>query len=89
MSDNLRRYRAIHDALRQGYPGEPSGNRARLLTTLATSVSFQNVRITKAASGSAMTIYCWGTGCQEPLYLVSNLSSGQEPADIINNVFEW
>jgi hypothetical protein len=37
MSDNLRRYRAIHDALRQGYPGEPSGNRARHLTTLAAS----------------------------------------------------
>jgi hypothetical protein len=29
MSDNLRRYRAIHEALRQWYPGEPSGNRAR------------------------------------------------------------
>src|SRR5688572_16591249 len=39
MSDNLRRYRAIHDALRQWYPGEPSGNRDRYLTTLAALIS--------------------------------------------------
>ena len=25
MSDNLRRYRAIREALTQGYPGEPHG----------------------------------------------------------------
>jgi hypothetical protein len=35
MSDNLRRYRAIRDALTQWYPGEPTGNLARHLTTLA------------------------------------------------------
>jgi hypothetical protein len=35
MSDNLRRYRAIHQALKQGYPGEPSGRLAQHLTTLA------------------------------------------------------
>jgi hypothetical protein len=29
MSDNLRRYRAIRDALTQWYPGEPKGNMAR------------------------------------------------------------
>ena len=39
MSDNLRRYRAIHEALRQWYPGAPSGNRERHLTTLATLIS--------------------------------------------------
>lgn len=39
MSDNLRRYRAIHDALRPWYPGEPSGNRDRYLTTLAALIS--------------------------------------------------
>ena len=34
MSDNLRRYRAIHKALTQWYPGESKGNLARHLTTL-------------------------------------------------------
>ncbi len=35
MSDNLRRYRAIRQALKQGYPGEPSGRLAQHLTSLA------------------------------------------------------
>jgi hypothetical protein len=35
MRDNLRRYRAIWDALRQGYPGQLTGSGARHLTTLA------------------------------------------------------
>jgi len=35
MSDNLRRYRAIREALTQGYPGELHGRGARHLTTLA------------------------------------------------------
>jgi hypothetical protein len=35
MSDNLRRYRAIRDALTQYYPGQPTGTVARHLTTLA------------------------------------------------------
>jgi hypothetical protein len=35
MSDNLRRYRAIREALRQCYPGEMSGRMAQHLTTLA------------------------------------------------------
>jgi hypothetical protein len=39
MSDNLRRYRAIRDALRQGYPGQPTGLVARHLTTLAALIS--------------------------------------------------
>ena len=39
MSDNLRSYRAIRDALTQGYPGEPTGNRARHVTTLAALMS--------------------------------------------------
>ncbi len=39
MSDNLRRYRAIHDALRQWYPGEPGGNQARHLNSLAALIS--------------------------------------------------
>jgi len=39
MSDNLRRYRAIRDALAQGYPGEPTGTVARHLTTLAAMIS--------------------------------------------------
>ena len=39
MSDNLRQYRAIQAALRQGYPGEPKGQRARHLTTLAALIS--------------------------------------------------
>jgi hypothetical protein len=39
MSDNLRRYRAIRDALTQWYPEEPKGNRARHLTTLAALIS--------------------------------------------------
>ena len=39
MSDNLRQYRAIWEALRQGYPGEPQGQCARHLTTLAALIS--------------------------------------------------
>jgi hypothetical protein len=39
MRDNLRRYRAIHQALKQGYPGEPSGRLAQHLTTLAAFIS--------------------------------------------------
>src|SRR5215470_5457628 len=39
MSDNLRQYRAIREALRQAYPGEPQGRCARHLTTLAAMIS--------------------------------------------------
>ena len=39
MSDNLRRYRAIRDALRQWYPGQPTGTVARHLTSLAALIS--------------------------------------------------
>ena len=39
MSDNLRRYRAIRDALTQGYPGQPTGRVAQHLTTLAALIS--------------------------------------------------
>ena len=39
MSDNLHRYRAIRDALLQGYPGQPTGMVARHLTTLAALIS--------------------------------------------------
>ena len=39
MSDNLRQYRAIRDALRQAYPGDPQGRCARHLPTLAAMIS--------------------------------------------------
>ena len=39
MSDNLRRYRAIRDALTQWYPGQSTGTVARHLTTLAALIS--------------------------------------------------
>jgi len=39
MSDNLRRYRAIRDALIQWYPGQPPGKVARHITTLAALIS--------------------------------------------------
>jgi Transposase DDE domain len=39
MSDNLRRYRAIRQALTQCYPGAPSGQMARHLNTLAALIS--------------------------------------------------
>ena len=39
MSDNLRRYRAIREALTQGYPGQPTGMVTRHLTTLAALIS--------------------------------------------------
>ena len=39
MSDNLRRYRAIRDALLQGYPGQSTGMVPRHLTTLAALIS--------------------------------------------------
>src|SRR6266851_4015307 len=39
MSDNLRRYRAIRNALTQAYPTAPTGNFARHLQTLAALIS--------------------------------------------------
>jgi hypothetical protein len=39
MSDNLRRYRAIREALTQASPGQPSGAGARHLITLAALIS--------------------------------------------------
>ena len=39
MSDNLRRYRAIREALKQCYPDEPRGRLAHHLTTLAAFIS--------------------------------------------------
>jgi hypothetical protein len=39
MSDNLRRYHAIREALTQGYPGQPSSTVARHLITLAALIS--------------------------------------------------
>jgi len=39
MSDNLRRYHAIHNALTHAYPAQPTGNLARHLTTLAALIS--------------------------------------------------
>src|SRR2546426_6403508 len=39
MSDNLRRYRAIRDALTHAYPTPPTGNFARHLHTLAALIS--------------------------------------------------
>ena len=39
MRDNLRRYRAIRDALTQGYPGQPTGTVSRHWTTLAALIS--------------------------------------------------
>jgi len=39
MSDNLRRYRAIRNALTQAYPAQPKGNVARHVQTLAALIS--------------------------------------------------
>jgi hypothetical protein len=39
MSDNLRRYRAIRDALMHAYPTPPTGNFARHVQTLAALIS--------------------------------------------------
>lgn len=39
MSDCVRRYRAIREALKNSYPGEPRGNQARHLNTLAGLIS--------------------------------------------------
>jgi len=39
MSDNLRRSRAIHQALKRWYPGEPRGRLAQHLTSLAAFMS--------------------------------------------------
>ena len=38
MSDNLRRSRALHQALQQGYPGEPSGRLAQQVMPLAACI---------------------------------------------------
>ena len=39
MSDNLRRYRAIRNALVHAYPAQPTGHLARHLPTLAALLS--------------------------------------------------
>jgi hypothetical protein len=46
--------------------------------TPGTVVAFQNVQVTTAAYGPVTTICCWARGYKEPLYLVSNLKSGQQ-----------
>ena len=43
-----------------------------------TLVAFQKVRVTAEAYGPVTIICCWAKGCQEPLYLLSNLRSGQQ-----------
>jgi DDE family transposase len=54
MSDNLRRYRAIRDALIQGYPSPPTGRVIRHLTTLAALISgivgSQSTQLSKIAA---------------------------------------
>ena len=40
MSDNLRRYRAIRDALIQGYPGQPRGTDSRRNNQVVCQKSF-------------------------------------------------
>jgi hypothetical protein len=39
MNDNHRVYRTIRQTILQLYPGQPKGNNARMLTTLAALVS--------------------------------------------------
>ena len=43
-----------------------------------TLVAFQNVRVTAAAYGPVTTICCWASGYKDPIYLVSNLTSGPQ-----------
>jgi hypothetical protein len=54
MRDNLRRYRAIRDAFTPWYPAEPTGHRARHVTTLAALISgmvaSKNTQLPKIAS---------------------------------------
>jgi hypothetical protein len=54
MSNNLRQYRAIREALRQAYPGEIQGQYARHLTTLAAMISgivaSKNTQLPKVAA---------------------------------------
>jgi Transposase DDE domain len=38
--------------------------------------ALQHVRVTKEAYGPVTTICGWAKGCEEPVYLVSNLASG-------------
>jgi len=47
MSDNLRCYRAIRHALTQCYLGEPSGQMARHLSTLARGPQLLHIRAVK------------------------------------------
>jgi hypothetical protein len=43
-----------------------------------TLVAFQKVFVTAEAYGPVTTICWWAKGYQEPIYLVSNLRSGQQ-----------
>ena len=56
MSDNLRQYRAIRKALKQGYPGEPAGQFARYLTTLAALISGI---VASKVSDHRVSAYAW------------------------------
>ena len=56
MSDNLRRYRAIRDALIQWYPGQPTGTVVRHMTTLAALISgIVGSKSTQLPSGATKT----------------------------------
>ncbi len=43
-----------------------------------TWVALEDVYVTGKAYGPVTTIRCWAKGYQEPLYLVDNLTCGQE-----------
>ena len=42
-----------------------------------TLIALQEVKLTRDAYGPVMVLNCWAKGCQEPLYLVSNMDAAE------------
>jgi hypothetical protein len=52
-----------------------------------TLIALQDVLFTEAAYGPILVMCCWAKGCQEPLYLVSNMASADEACRLYGKRF--
>ena len=50
-------------------------------------IALQEARITREAYGPIMVLCCWAKGCQEPLYLVSNMATAEEACRLYQKRF--
>ena len=50
-------------------------------------IAFQGVYVTREAYGPIMVLCCWAKGYQEPLYLISNLTTAEEACRLYQKRF--